>query len=308
MTSTDRLAHPEGLAVHLDAVAADGVLSGPDSFVPPDSIVRKIWGDADAVLLIFAGAAAEFALNRAVDWLFVTGALPADPVGRLFSTAAYAQDIVFADRAAAERTLARIRAAHEGVERVRGACIPDWAHRDVLYLLIDYSERAYALLHRPITTAERDDLYDVFRRVGDGLAIPNLPPTYADWLSDRERHMRRDLAFSAHTAALYARYRSQLGWWRYRLLRFLQALLVPHLAGELLSLRHAPWGRAAILLYRVLRRLHLASVARVVLMPREYLGRVRQLDTLRLSVGPGASKFEYTPHQSSVRQLLPAEN
>jgi len=59
-----------------------------DAFVRKGSIVRRIWGDADLVLLVFAGAAAEFALNRAVDWLFVTGALPRDPLGRLFSTAA----------------------------------------------------------------------------------------------------------------------------------------------------------------------------------------------------------------------------
>ena len=37
-------------------------------FVDRRSIVRTIWGDPDLVLLIFAGSAAEFALNRAVDW------------------------------------------------------------------------------------------------------------------------------------------------------------------------------------------------------------------------------------------------
>src|SRR5215211_7528237 len=60
-------------------------------FVASDSIVRTIWGDADTILLIFAGAAAEFALNLAVDWLFFTGALPRDPGGRLFTTAKPAQ-------------------------------------------------------------------------------------------------------------------------------------------------------------------------------------------------------------------------
>ena len=42
-------------------------------FVKPGSIVRRIWGDGDMVLLVFAGSAAEYALNRAVDWLFYTG-------------------------------------------------------------------------------------------------------------------------------------------------------------------------------------------------------------------------------------------
>ncbi len=51
-------------------------------FVGRDSIVRRIWGDGDMVLLIFAGSAAEFALNRAVDWLFFPGKLPDDPIGR----------------------------------------------------------------------------------------------------------------------------------------------------------------------------------------------------------------------------------
>ncbi|MFN5477681.1 MAG: hypothetical protein ACK484_13915 [Sphingobacteriales bacterium] len=56
------------------------------TFTPQDSIVRRIWGKSDTVLFIFAGAAAEFALNKAVDWLYFTGKLPSDPIGRLFST------------------------------------------------------------------------------------------------------------------------------------------------------------------------------------------------------------------------------
>ena len=124
------------------------------------------------VLLVFAGSAAEFALNRAVDWLFFTGELPADPIGRLFSTAGYAQGIVFADEATAARTLARIRAVHQAVERERGQQIPDWAHRDVLYMLIDYSERAHETFARPLTADEQHELYDVFCRVGIGLAFP----------------------------------------------------------------------------------------------------------------------------------------
>jgi hypothetical protein len=54
-------------------------------FVAPGSIVRSIWGDADTILFVFAGSAAEFALNRAVDWLFYTGKLPGNPLGRLCS-------------------------------------------------------------------------------------------------------------------------------------------------------------------------------------------------------------------------------
>jgi hypothetical protein len=45
-------------------------------FVEKNSVVRKIWGKSDTVLFIFAGAAAEFALNKAVDWRLFTGRLP----------------------------------------------------------------------------------------------------------------------------------------------------------------------------------------------------------------------------------------
>ena len=179
------------------------------------------------VLLVFAGSAAEFALNRAVDWLFFTGKLPGDPIGRLFATASYAQQIVFADELTATRTFDRIRAVHGAIEHQRGQAIPDWAHRDVLYMLIDYSERAHELLAGPLSTGQQNELYDVFYRVGTGLDIPDLPTSYAQWRVDREIHLRRDLHRSSGTKALYAQYCDQLGAWRYDVLLQIQALLVP---------------------------------------------------------------------------------
>lgn len=230
------------------------------------------------VLLVFAGSAAEFALNRAVDWLFFTGVLPGDPIGRLFSTAAYAQHIVFADASTAARTLDRIRAAHEAVESRRGEAIPDWAHRDVLYLLIDYSERAHEMLARPLSAEEQDELYDVFRRVGTGLRIPSLPQTYAAWRADRELHLRRDLANGEGTAALYARYREHLGRWRYQLLLRIQAILAPDHVRGLLRLRRAEWLRPFVRFYPVLVRAGLRSIIQRLLVPSGHLRAVRALD------------------------------
>jgi uncharacterized protein (DUF2236 family) len=232
------------------------------------------------VLLIFAGAAAEFALNRAVDWLFFTGKLPSDPIGRLFATASYAQQIVFADELTASHAFDKIRAAHETVERQRGQPIPDWAHRDVLYMLIDYSERAHDLLARPLTADERSDLYDVFYRVGTGLRIPGLPPSYSGWRADRERHLRRDLIHSDGTAALYAQYRNHLGPWRYRLLLRIQAILAPEHVRGLLRLNAAEWLRPLIRVYPTLVRAGLRSTVQRLLMPPRYLAAIRALDSL----------------------------
>ncbi|HEX6372480.1 MAG TPA: oxygenase MpaB family protein [Longimicrobium sp.] len=240
--------------------------------------MRRIWGDGDMVLLVFGGSAAEFALNRAVDWLFFTGKLPADPIGRLFSTAGYAQGIVFADEATAARTLARIRAVHQAVERERGQPIPDWAHRDVLYMLIDYSERAHETFARPLTPDEQDELYDVFYRVGTGLGIPDLPRTYAEWTADRELHLRRDLVHGEGAKALYATYRKHLGPWRYHFLLRLQSILTPEHVRGLLGLKPAAWLRPLIRFYPILVRAGLRSIIQRLLMPSAYLPAVRALD------------------------------
>src|SRR6187455_80596 len=87
------------------------------SFVETKSIVRKIWGKSDTVLFIFAGAAAEFALNKAVDWLYFTGRLPADPLGRLFSTVRYARKIVFSKEEEAFQAIDSMRQIHTAVEQ-----------------------------------------------------------------------------------------------------------------------------------------------------------------------------------------------
>lgn len=249
-------------------------------FVEPNSIVRRIWGDSDVVLLIFAGGAAEFALNRAVDWLFFTGKLPADPIGRFFSTVGYAQEIVFAEQSQARRTLARINAVHGAVERRRQDNIPQWAHRDVLYLLIDYSERAFELAHRPLTPAERAELYDVFYRVGLALHIENLPPDYASWRIDRQRHLDADLVYSDHTAALYAAYRRDLSWWRYVLLLQIQALLVPDTVHRLLHLPKFVWLRPLVALYPFFARMKLHSLYQRALIPPQHFEAAQKLHAL----------------------------
>lgn len=247
-------------------------------FVARRSIVRTIWGDPDLVLLIFAGSAAEFALNRAVDWLFFTGKIPADPIGRLFSTVRYAQDIVFSDEEKARRTLDRINAAHAHVEHQRGATIPDWAYRDVLYMLIDYSERAYTLLYQPLTKVEQRELFEVFLRVGEGLSIPELPGNYDEWQEARRRHMVRDLSYSKHTAMLFQRYRKHLGVWRYYLLLEVQTVLVPDEVRRLLKFNSNKLVPGLVQTYGVINRGSLRSLVHSLLIPPRYWADVRSFN------------------------------
>lgn len=247
-------------------------------FVEPRSIARAIWGDPDLVLLIFAGSAAEFALNRAVDWLFFTGEIPRDPIGRLFSTVRYAQEIVFVDEEKARRTLDRINAQHASVEKQREQTIPDWAYRDVLYMLIDYSERAYALLYRPLSQPQKRELFEVFLRIGEALHIPELPATYAEWQVDRRRHLVRDLSYSKHTSMLYQAYRRHLGLLRYHLLLEVQALLVPDEVRRLLDLNSNILISGLAQTYGFIRGGSLQSLVHTLLIPPRYWSDVRSFD------------------------------
>ncbi|MDQ3805172.1 MAG: DUF2236 domain-containing protein [Acidobacteriota bacterium] len=260
-----------------DAAALRPPAAGRD-FVRRGSVVRRVWGDPDLVLLVFAGSAAEFALNKAVDWLFFTGKLPRDPVGRMFSTVRYAQEIVFADEEAAGRTLGRINAAHRAVERARGRAIPDWAFRDVLYMLVDYSERAHRLLSGPLSAAEREELYAVFRRVGEGLQIRELPADYRHWQADRQAHLSRDLSYGPHTALLYEQYRRHLGEWRYQLLLQVQALLVPERVRRLLRLKRRAVFSALAGGYGYLAGTGLRPLVRRLLVQPRYWGEVEKFD------------------------------
>jgi uncharacterized protein (DUF2236 family) len=243
-------------------------------------ITRAIWGDADRVLLVFAGAAAEFAVHRAVDWLFFTGALPRNPIGRLFRTVHYARNIAFASPMDACHTLDRIRRVHASVERARGEAIPAWAHRAVLYMLIDYSERAAHLLGGALAPCEQEALYEDFRRIGQGLGIRELPEGYASWREDRERRMTEDLAWAPHTAALYAAYRRHLGPWRYELLRRFQAVLVPKPIRQMLGLPGPATGSRLVALWRGSRALRLGRAVRRLAIPAGHWRDLRALERL----------------------------
>lgn len=249
-------------------------------FVQPYSIVRKIWGKSDTILFIFAGAAAEFALNKAVDWLYFTGRLPQDPIGRLFSTVSYARQIVFASKEEAEKAIDRITAIHTSVENARGAKIPDWAYRDVLFMLIHYSIAAYELLEKKLTLAEKEEVYDIFLRIGERMHIPDLPKQYTAWLPVREQHMQDNLAYSKWTKDLFLQYKKNLGSIRYKVLREAQMLVVPPRVAQLLRFRKLSLLAPVVPLYQASRVVKLDSAIKWLLLPPQYKQQIAALDVL----------------------------
>lgn len=247
-------------------------------FVGEDSIVRTIWGRSDIILFIFAGASAEFALNKSVDWLYFTGRLPADPIGRLFSTVDYARQIVFASNENANRAIDKITSIHNDVEKSRGAKIPDWAYRDVLFMLIHYSIAAFELLERKMTTEEKGELFDVFYRMGTRMHIQGLPQNFQEWKRMRVEHMLSHLKRGELTDHLYQQYKKHLGAFRFRLLIEVQKLLVPAFVRESLSMKNLKWMRPFLPLYKFSKVLKIDPLVMRLLIPVQYFRQVQELN------------------------------
>jgi hypothetical protein len=249
-------------------------------FVEKHSIVRKIWGKSDTILFIFAGASAEFALNKAVDWLYFTGRLPADPIGRLFSTVRYARRIVFSSEEEAHKAIDSIRDIHNAVEASRGAEIPDWAYRDVLFMLIHYSIAAYELLERKLNAEEKEEVYNVFFRMGNRMGVKALPLTYKEWLPVRDAHLEADLQKSDYTADLFKQYKKHLGAMRFRVLLEGQKLVVPQRVKELLNFRDFSLLSPVVPVYKVSRLMKMDWLLKSVLLPSDYKDQINELDVI----------------------------
>jgi hypothetical protein len=247
-------------------------------FVEKNSIVRKIWGKSDTILFIFAGASAEFALNKAVDWLYFTGKLPSDPLGRLFSTVRYARKIVFSSMAEAHEAIDTLRQIHGAVEQNRGSSIPDWAYRDVLFMLVHYSIVSYELLEKKLTNEEKEEVYNVFFRFGTRMGLTALPLTYIEWLPVRKAHLMEDLQKSEYTADLFKQYKKHLGAMRFKVLIEGQKLVVPDRVKELLQFSDFSLLTPVVPLYKISRLMKMDWLLKNILLPSDYKDQINELD------------------------------
>lgn len=247
-------------------------------FVEKNSIVRKIWGKSDTILLIFAGSAAEFALNKAVDWLYFTGNLPADPLRRLFSTVAYAREIIFASEKDALKAIDRITAIHVAVENARGSKIPAWAYRDVLFMLIHYSIASFEVLERKLAFSEKKEVFQVFFKVGSRMGIPDLPENFEKWLPMRSHHLINNLSLSAYSLHLYQQYKKHLGWLRYKILLEAQIIVAPSEVKKLLGLRIFSFLRFLLPFYKISRVLYIDKLIKKMILPATYQKEIKALD------------------------------
>jgi len=203
-------------------------------------ITRAIWGDAENILLIYAGSAAEFALNPENHWLFYTGKLPSDPLRRFETTLQYQRKLFFTPQETLPALARHIKYIHSEVEKRRSEeqgeiKISDAAYLQVFSMLIEYGILGYEYLHcRKMVAQERETYFNDIRAIALMMGIRDFPETYCDYQDRRTRMVVSELQCNALTWQLMKAYRKSLApvsYWG--LLQFQARFIHPTLAGRL---------------------------------------------------------------------------
>src|SRR5688500_20297001 len=88
-----------------------------------------------------------------------------------------------------------------------------------------------------MTEAERVSHFGVALTLGQAMRLSGLPATYPEYRDQRHQQLLDDYARGPLTEELYASYRRALGAWRYRLLRLIQASVLPEELRAVLRLK-----------------------------------------------------------------------
>jgi uncharacterized protein (DUF2236 family) len=166
------------------------------------------------------------------------------------------------------------------VEAKRSANIPDWAYRDVLFMLIDYSIRSYEVLERELSRTEKQEVFDVFYRVGSRMGVRGLPNAFEEWKKMRQGHLHQNLQHSRYTSDLFSQYRKHLGMVRYNILMQVQTLIVPQKVRELLGLRNISILNYLIGLYKLSKSLKVDWLLKALILPSRYKNEIKALDSV----------------------------
>jgi hypothetical protein len=171
-----------------------------------------------------------------------------------------------------------MRKIHSAVELKRGSAIPDWAYRDVLFMLIHYSIASYELLEKKLSIEEKAEVYNVFYRLGSRMGVKDLPFTYQEWLPVRETHLMEDLQKTEFSIDLFRQYKKHLGATRFRVLIEAQKLVIPARVKELLNFNDFSFLTPAVPLYKISRLMKMDWLIKKILLPSEYMDQIKELD------------------------------
>jgi hypothetical protein len=149
----------------------------------------------------------------------------------------------------------------------------------MLFILIDYGERAHEVVFGPMREAERTSHFGVALALGRTMHLSGLPATYAEYRDQRHKQLLEDYARGPLTDELYASYRRALGPLRFGLLGLVQASVLPEELRDVLRLEPYPFVEELLRCYRFvpgggnkLRPLH------KVLLPGRFAKQLREME------------------------------
>ena len=135
-------------------------------------------------------------------------------------------------------------------------------------------------MERKLTMEEKEEVYNVFLRLGKRMELKALPANYIDWLKIRDEHLLHDLEKSAHTIDLYTQYKKHLGAVRYKILLQAQILVAPKRVNELLWLGKTSWLTPLLGAYKVSRRIKVDRLIKSIILPANYKEEIKALDVV----------------------------
>lgn len=186
-------------------------IANPSNTGTSPTVAQRIWSDPTCLLLIFAGGSAEFAVHPNVDWLFYTGKLPSDPIGRFISTIDYLRQMLVVTAEQRGPLAKALRGLHRDIEDRRGSRIPDLAYRDVLSMDIYYSIVAAEWVYgKAFDPGQRDEVVAEMVMFGAQMGIPDLPSNYSELCQMRQQRFE-SYGESEFTDRLLTSYRQALG-------------------------------------------------------------------------------------------------
>ena len=145
-------------------------------------------------------------------------------------------------------------------------------------MLIHYSIASYELLERKMSDDEKEEVHNVFYRVGARMGLKDLPLTYIDWLPVRNAHLMEDLQKSDYTIDLFKQYKKHLGTVRFNVLIEAQKLVVPDRVKSLLNYSKHSFLSPIVPVYKISRLLKMDGLIKNILLPSKYKAQINELD------------------------------
>ena len=133
-------------------------------------------------------------------------------------------------------------------------------------MLIHYSIAAYELLEHKLTMEEKEEVYNVFYRLGKRMQLKDLPTNYLDWIPVREAHLLTNLEKSKFTVDLFQQYKKHLGNMRFKVLIEGQKLVVPNRVKELLHFSDFSMLTPMVPLYKISRLMKMDWLLKSILL------------------------------------------